>query len=196
MSKNSPIHSTQLACYHCGEICRDTDISAYEKHFCCEGCKMVYEILNEHDMCTYYDLNHSPGQSQKITVRSDKFAFLEDTAIQQSLINFKDDHHTHINFYLPQMHCSSCLWLLEQLHKLNTGIISCKVNFERKEAAIVFDHHLINLRQLAELLTGIGYEPYISYHDLGRKKPARDQKKIFRLGVAGFCFANIMLMSF
>lgn len=170
MSKNGSIPSTTLACYHCGETCKDTDIQAHDKHFCCEGCKMVYEILNEHDMCTYYDLNRNPGQSQRIMVRSDKFAFLEDIAIQQSLISFKDDQHTHVSFYLPQMHCSSCLWLLEQLHKLKDGVISCKVNFERKEADIVFDHRLMSLRQLAELLTGIGYEPYISYHDLGKKK--------------------------
>ena len=196
MSKNGSIQSTTLACYHCGETCRDTDIQAHDKHFCCEGCKMVYEILNEHGMCTYYDLNQSPGQSQKIMVRSDKFTFLEDLAIQQSLISFKDEQHTHISFYLPQMHCSSCLWLLEQLHKLKDGVVSCKVNFERKEADIIFNHRLVSLRQLAELLTGIGYEPYISYHDLGKKKPVTDRKKIFRLGVAGFCFANIMLMSF
>ncbi|MFN3666241.1 MAG: heavy metal translocating P-type ATPase, partial [Sediminibacterium sp.] len=195
MHKGSHIH-TETLCYHCGETCKDTDIQAHDKHFCCEGCKMVYEILNEHEMCTYYDLNKNPGQSQKIIVRADKFAFLEDVAIQQSLISYRDTNQTHVNFYLPQMHCSSCLWLLEQLYRLNKGVVSCKVNFERKEADIVFNHNLISLRQLAELLTGIGYEPYISYNDLGKKKPVTDRKKIFRLGVAGFCFANIMLMSF
>ncbi len=179
MSKDRVMPSTVLTCYHCGESCSNTGIQAYDKHFCCEGCKMVYEILNEHGMCTYYDLNTNPGQSQKIAVRSDKFTFLEDVSIEQSLISFKNHQHTHISFYLPQMHCSSCLWLLEQLHKLSEGVVSCKVNFERKEADIIFDHRLMTLRQLAELLTGIGYEPYISYHDLGKKKPVTDRKKKF-----------------
>lgn len=196
MSKESAISSTQLTCYHCGEPCQDRGIEAFEKHFCCQGCKMVYEILNENGMCTYYDLNNSPGQSQKISVRENKFAFLDDASIQQSLISFKDAEQTHITFYLPQMHCSSCLWLLEQLHRLHHGIEYCKINFERKEADIVFDHTQISLRKVAELLTSIGYEPYISYNDMGKKKIQIDRKKIFRLGVAGFCFANIMLMSF
>lgn len=196
MKQRSATPSTQLVCYHCGEPCRDKDIVSADKYFCCEGCKMVYEILNQHDMCTYYDLNNNPGQSQKVFIRKDKFLFLDDPGVQQSLISYKDQYQTHITFYLPQMHCSSCLWLLEQLYKLNDGVISCKVNFERKEADIVFDHTKVSLRKVAELLTGIGYEPYISYHDMGKQKKIIDRKKIFRLGVAGFCFANIMLMSF
>lgn len=195
--KQGPVTpSTDLVCYHCGESCSNCNIIIEDKHFCCEGCRLVYDILNQNGMCTYYDLNRNPGQSQKITVRKDKFLFLEDTSIQQSLISFKDAQQTHISFYLPQMHCSSCLWLLEQLHRLHEGVISCKVNFERKEADIIFHHKKISLREVVELLTGIGYEPYISYHDMGKKKKLIDRKKIFRLGVAGFCFANIMLMSF
>lgn len=196
MKRVSVTPSTELTCYHCGEACRNRDIIAGHKYFCCEGCKMVYEILHSNGMCTYYDLNNNPGQTQKIAIRKDKFLFLDDAGIQQALISFKDELQTHVSFYLPQMHCSSCLWLLEQLYRLNNGIISCKVNFERKEADIIFHHTKISLRELAELLTGIGYEPYISYHDMGKQKKVIDRKKIFRLGVAGFCFANIMLMSF
>ncbi len=196
MKQGPVIPSTELVCFHCGEPCRDRDIVIEDKHFCCDGCRLVYDILNQNGMCTYYDLNKNPGQSQKVTVRKDKFLFLDDTSIQQSLISFKNAKQTHITFYLPQMHCSSCLWLLEQLYRLNEGVISCKVNFERKEADIIFDHEKISLREVAELLTGIGYEPYISYNDMGKKKKVIDRKKIFRLGVAGFCFANIMLMSF
>lgn len=196
MNRESAPPSTHTACYHCGELCREQDIVTQDKHFCCEGCKMVYEILNQNGMCAYYDLNMNPGKSQRIKVRTDKFVFLEDVTIQQSLISFKDDSLTHVTFYLPQMHCSSCLWLLEHLNRINDAMVSCKVNFERKEADIIFDHQRMSLRQVAELLTSIGYEPYISYNDMGRKKKVTDKKKIFRLGVAGFCFANIMLMSF
>ena len=42
------------------------------------------------------------------------------------------------------MHCSSCLWLLENLHRLNPAVIASKVNFERKEA----DNKIEELHQL------------------------------------------------
>lgn len=94
------------------------------------------------------------------------------------------------------MHCSSCLWLLENLHKLNENIISIKVNFTKKEADIIFNHQKISLRKVAETLTSIGYEPYISFNDLNKAKPRTNRSKIYKLGVAGFCFANITLLSF
>jgi len=157
---------------------------------------MVYQLLNQSGLCEYYELNSQPGINQRVQVRDDKFAFLEDARIRQQLISFADNKQTHITFYLPQIHCSSCLYLLENMHRLQTGIFSVRVNFTRKEADIVFDHNKISLRKVAELLTRIGYEPYISLNNLSHKKSRISKSIIYRLGVAGFCFANIMLLSF
>ncbi len=186
----------RLHCYHCGESCPDGKIHTAEKVFCCQGCKMVFQILNQSDLCDYYSLNENPGISQRIHVRKDKFAFLDNQKIQAQLITFKDEKQVHITFYLPQMHCSSCLYLLENLHRIDNGIISGKVNFTRKEADIVFLSEQTSLRKVAETLTSIGYEPYISLNDLKEKRPAINKSMIYQLGIAGFCFGNIMLMSF
>lgn len=183
-------------CYHCGEPCLTEQIRLEEKEFCCEGCKMVYQILNESDLCEYYNLNENPGISQRIKVRKDKFAYLDDEKTQLKLISFRDDKQVHVTFYLPQMHCSSCLYLLENLHRLNEGVISSKVNFVRKEVEIAFLSLTTSLRKIVETLTGIGYEPYISLHDLKEKRPGLDKSMVYQLGIAGFCFGNIMLMSF
>lgn len=185
-----------LSCYHCGEDCDDAPIEAHNKTFCCEGCKMVFEILNTNGLCNYYSLSRNPGASQKIKVRKDKFAFLDDASIAKSLVNFSDATTTHLQFYIPQMHCSSCLWLLENLYRLNENIISSKVNFTSKEVDVVIHHSKISIRQTAELLTRIGYEPHISFQNLNGKKPKADRSKIYKMGVAGFCFGNIMLFSF
>jgi Cu+-exporting ATPase len=186
----------KIQCYHCGEPCLNDKIRAEEKTFCCEGCKMVYQILNQSNLCEYYNLNENPGINQRIKVRKDKFAFLDDEKIQLQLISFKDEKQVHVTFYLPQMHCSSCLYLLENLHQLNEGVISSKVNFTRKEVEMVFLTKKTSLRKVAETLTSIGYEPYVSLNDLKEKRPAINKSMVFQLGVAGFCFGNIMLMSF
>lgn len=157
---------------------------------------MVYQILNQSDLCDYYNLNENPGISQRIKVRKDKFAFLNDEKIQLQLISFQDDKQVHVTFYLPQMHCSSCLYLLENLHRVDAGAVSSKVNFTRKEVDIVFLIPQTSLRKVAETLTSIGYEPYISLNDLKEKRPAINKSMVYQLGIAGFCFGNIMLMSF
>jgi P-type Cu+ transporter len=188
--------SVKKTCYHCGEICPTDKIKEEEKRFCCEGCKMVYQILNQSNLCEYYNLNDKPGISQKIKIRKDKFAFLDNEKTEARLISFKDEKQVHITFYLPQMHCSSCLYLLENLHRLNEGVISSRVSFTRKEVDIVFLCEKTSLRKVVEILTAIGYEPYISLNDLKAKRPGIDKSLIFQVGIAGFCFSNIMLLSF
>lgn len=157
---------------------------------------MVYSILNEHSLCNYYSLNEHPGSSQRIRIREDKFAFLDDLSIETKLLHFKEGHQCRARFYLPQIHCSSCLYLLENLSRFNPGIVSGVVNFGRKEIDIVFLDDQCSLRQLVELLASLGYEPYISLNDIKQKGNKAKRSTIFRLGVAGFCFGNIMLTSF
>jgi Cu+-exporting ATPase len=192
---STTVHN-QLVCFHCGELCPTAAVMVENKHFCCEGCKMVYQLLNKSGLCDYYSLNENPGLNQRIKVRKDKFAFLQDITIQQQLISFSNDEQTHVTFYLPQIHCSSCLYLIENLHRLQPAVISVTVNFTRKEVSIIFDHNNFSLQQVAELLTSIGNEPYISLQNLKNHQPAPAKTQIYRLGVAGFCFANIMLLSF
>lgn len=184
-------------CYHCGEDCDSGDIHIEEKKFCCQGCKMVYEIINQNGLCEYYDIEKAPGISQKMPVREGKFAFLDNAEIAGKLIHFKEGNKAHIPFYLPQMHCSSCIWLLEHLNSLNRGVLSSVVNFLKREVTVIFNTDQISLKKLAELLTRVGYEPHISMKDMDNKNLKKyDRKRIYKIGVAGFCFGNIMLLSF
>lgn len=186
----------QTTCFHCGENCTNTALKVEDKNFCCQGCKTVYEIIHQTGMCNYYTLHASPGATQKQKIRENKFAFLTDAEIASKLISFKNSTETHITFYLPHIHCSSCLWLLENLPKINSAILSSKVNFARKEVDIIFSHTQISLENTADLLASIGYEPYISLQNLTRNGNTYNNAKLYKLGVAGFCFANIMLLSF
>lgn len=188
---------TKTVCYHCGESCDNETIHIEYKYFCCQGCKTVYEILNKVELCNYYSITEHPGLNQKTQIRSDKFTFLDDEQIKLKLVHFKDAAKSHVTFYLPQMHCSSCIWLLENLTKLDKNIARSQVNFLKKEISIVFDHKNTSLRKVAELLTSIGYEPHLSLNDISEKKVKKyDKSRIYKIGIVGFCFGNIMLLSF
>lgn len=148
-------------------------------------------------MCEYYEREKQPGLNQKIKVRESKFAFLDNSEIAEKLIHFSDGDLRHVIFYLPQMHCSSCIWLLEHLGRIDKGIIHSSVNFLKKEVTIQFLSSATNLRNLAELLTRVGYEPHISLHDLDTSKVQKyDRSRIYKIGIGGFCFGNIMMLSF
>lgn len=183
-------------CYHCGEKNPNNALNYDEKLFCCQGCMSVYQLLNQAGLCAYYDLNEGAGINKRQTIRADKFAYLDDESIQQSLISFKNDTETHVTFYVPLIHCSSCVYLLERLHHLHPGVIRVDIQFLKKEVAVIFNNHQTSLRAVVETMTQIGYEPHISLQQLQQKQPKVNRQLLYRLGVAGFAFGNIMLLSF
>lgn len=191
------ISEVKSTCYHCGEDVVDHHYHVEDKEFCCRGCQTVYEIINKSDLCSYYDLEHNPGITQKHEVRKGKFDFLDDTQIIKKLTHFQDDLHQHVVFYLPQMHCASCIWILEHLNKINSGVIKSQVNFVKKEVTVIYNYHETSLKKVAEALTIIGYEPHISLNDVSASKVKKyDTAAIVKIGIAGFCFGNIMMLSF
>lgn len=188
---------TELTCFHCGDTCTDRTIILEDKHFCCGGCKSVYLLLNRNNLDHYYCLNTTPGSAMR-AVQPEQFRFLEEPAIARRLITFSNKEQSQATFYLPGIHCSSCLWLLEHLGRMHEAILDSRVNFAAKELSVSFLHDSISLKQVAELLTAIGYEPYITTEE-AEAKPATTysaRKAAYKLGITGFCFANIMLISF
>ncbi len=185
-------------CYHCGENCEDRSIQVEKKYFCCQGCKTVYEILNTHALSDYYHVGEpTPGKTLKKTDRKTSFDWIDTPEVRNSLIDFSEEHITRVTFFLPQIHCSSCIWLLEHLPKLHEGIHHSRVIFLRKELIVSFNEFELALSELVALLSQIGYEPDLRLKDLHqRSKPKTQRRLILQLGVAGFCFGNIMLLSF
>ena len=79
-------------------------------------------------MCMYYNLDENPGISQKEKGGAFKYSYLDDKSIESQIIDFTDGIQSSVTFYIPDMHCSSCVWLLENLYRINKSIISSKVN--------------------------------------------------------------------
>ena len=181
-------------CYHCGDSCNDSIIQVEEKSFCCNGCKTVYEIFSENDLTCYYDFQENPGAIP--TEIQGKYDFLENKEIIEKLLDFNDDNTQIITLYIPHIHCSSCIWVLENLHKLNTKIASSQVDFPKKTVRISFNSEITSLKEIVLLLSSIGYEPYISLEDYSSGKKKVDRSLIYKLGIAGFAFGNVMFLSF
>ena len=182
------------SCYHCGEACGKNPISYDEKQFCCVGCKTVFDILSDNDLSYYYTIQQGAGSTPKAT--EGKYDFLDNPAIVQKLIEFQNGNVEVVNLYIPHIHCSSCIWILENLNKLNTHISSSQVDFPQKTIRITYHPEQLCLRELVLLLARIGYEPYISLDDFDGNEKKADRSLIYKLGVAGFAFGNVMFLSF
>ncbi|MFM6934485.1 MAG: heavy metal translocating P-type ATPase, partial [Flavobacteriales bacterium] len=178
-------------CYHCGDALPTPSIIEDQKEFCCIGCANVYTLLHSNSLNNFYQFEKTPGMKPK-NGRSDKYQFLDIPEIRSRYIQFEDDQIVRVKLSLPSIHCSSCIYLLENLTKINPHILTSQVHFAKKEAVIVFEKQALLLSELADLLQFIGYEP-----DFGRKAETKTVQKSFllKIGLAGFAFGSIMLWS-
>lgn len=187
--------SVLTLCTHCGDACDDEILFIRELPFCCRGCRTVYQLFTENGLGEYYRLNATPGISP--AKNGERFAYLDNPELVDHLVDYRDDDHLRITLEIPGIHCSSCIWLLEHLYLLDPGVKFCQVNFGKRELALMSDVHKTDLRKTVELLAHIGYEPALRLDKLGAKKKARkkDYSRWYKIGIAGFCFGNIMLLA-
>ena len=182
-------------CFHCGlDIIKEEEIVFDEKKFCCNGCKTVYEIFSLNDMTCYYDFEKSPGATP-LDIKG-KYDFLDNEGIVSKLLEFQEDKTAIVSLNIPHIHCSSCIWILENLQRLQKGISTSQVNFPEKKVRITYNPEMVSLKTIVHLLSSIGYEPYISLENYETGKNNVDRSLTYKLGLAFFCFGNIMLLSF
>jgi Cu+-exporting ATPase len=185
----------EQSCFHCGlSIEQNEEIEFDDKKFCCTGCKTVYEIFSVNDLTSYYDFEKSPGATPQDI--KGKYDFLEKEAILSKVLEFQEGNTAIVSLSIPHIHCSSCIWILENLNRLQPGISISQVNFHEKKVRITFNSDTVSLKEIVYLLSSIGYEPYISLENYETGKRKVDRSLTYKLGVAFFCFGNIMLLSF
>ena len=178
-------------CFHCSDEIIGKGIKFDDKVFCCNGCKSVYELLTTNSLNSFYSIENNAGTKPN-TLEDNRFSFLDVPKIRTKHIEFEDDNSVRLTLFLPQIHCSSCIYLLENIQKLETSITSCQVNFAKREAYFIVDKNY-PLSKLADLLASIGYTPNFGNRSENSKK--QNYNYLYKLGVAGFAFGSIMLWS-
>ena len=193
--KRYKVSENMYKCYHCGnDVIKDELIVFQEKNFCCTGCKTVFDLFSSNGLSTYYDFEKNPGATPKVV--ASKYNFLENDIIVDKLLQFKEGDIAIVQLYIPHIHCSSCIWILENLNVLNNNVLHSQVNFAQKKVTIHFNTSTTNLKSIVLLLAEIGYEPYISLENFDAKPKLIDRSLLYKIGVAFFGFGNIMLLSF
>jgi P-type Cu+ transporter len=119
---------------------------------------------------------------------------LDNEEIIEKFTSFKNEEMSKVSFSIPQIHCSSCIWLLENLGRFDDEIFYSIVNFNKRTVTISYGSNL-SLRELVEILSSIGYAPDLNT-SLDKDVKKTNKSLFFKIGVAGFCFGNIMLLSF
>ncbi|MCC7375894.1 MAG: heavy metal translocating P-type ATPase metal-binding domain-containing protein [Verrucomicrobiales bacterium] len=188
--------SPEVGCHHCGEPCKDGGPFESEGHsFCCQGCQTVFSLLQSSGLDDFYRLGERPGRRVEAAADEQRWAFLDDPTVTRQLLDFDNGKLAKVTFHAPAIHCVACVWLLENLFRLNPGIGKSRVNFARREVSVSYAPEVIRLSGVAALMERLGYAPVLTLAALDRGPAPGVRRLGLQIGVAGFAFGNIMLFS-
>jgi len=105
-----------------------------------------------------------------------------------------------IKFIVPTMNCAGCMSKIERHFSGDEGLFSVRVNLSQKEVVFVWERDKAQLENqgqaLLEQLQALGFEARPLMAEDGADEHEKEMQSLIRcLGVAGFAFANVMLLS-
>ena len=186
----------QVVCVHCGLDCPPNPPRIGEHAFCCSGCRTVYQILSDNGLGRFYTIDAAPGVRPPEAMPSE-YAALDQPDVRRRVVDFSNGTMTRVTFRIPAMHCAACVWLLENLYRLVPGVGRSEANFPRKEVSIQLEDNEVSLSALATRLASLGYPPELKLDRMsGLASTTGHRRLLLQVGIAGFAFGNVMMMSF
>lgn len=190
------VSPSRVACVHCGLDCPPNPPQLDDHAFCCNGCLTVYQILSDNGLGRFYTIDQAPGVRPPETLPSE-YSALDQPDVRRRVVDFSNGTMTRVTFRIPAMHCAACVWLLENLYRLVPGVGRSEVNFPRKEVSIQLEDKDVLLSALAARLASLGYPPELKLDRMsGLADTTGHRRLLLQVGIAGFAFGNVMMMSF
>ena len=184
-------------CSHCKEMIINDyilELNNEVKHFCCAGCRSVFQILTTSGLSDYYKYQDSRVK-QKAIETTDSYQYLDDSEFWQKYVSHIDGQYK-FTFFIEGVHCSACLWLLEKLPNFIPELNNARLNMSDSILEIIFTNQC-RLSDIAKKIVEFGYKPHPITEDTQAKELSdkEEKKNLVRIGIAFACMGNIMLYS-
>lgn len=168
-----------------------------EPAFCCAGCEAVYGALAEHGLQRYYELREDARPEGPAATTTRAYEELDDPALVGTLLHLHANRTATIEFYLEGVHCAACVWVLERLPTIAPGVRTARIDIRRRIAKIEFLPAEVALSEIARILCSLGYPPHVWRRgDQDALRRSENRRHLIRIGVAGACAGNAMLLAF
>lgn len=170
-------------CVHCGDSLPLVPVRRGSTHYCCHGCASAAELIHATGLDDYYrtraDVAPKPRDAALDIFSSPEFAAAH--------IRTLEDGSCQAQFQIGDVQCASCVWLNEKVLQGTAGVTEASVSFGTGVATVRWLPNVTTLADLAARVATLGYRP-LPMADTEEV----DRSLLIRLGVAGFCSANVM----
>ncbi len=176
-------------CIHCGN-----GLGKFWKKddgpFCCRGCKGVYEMLHQEDLCRYYDLQ-SDAHVPAANLRSGSFNWLDQILDEREATGISEEMSLDLDLDIQGVHCAACVWLIEELFKRQKAGILIRINPTLGKVELRWDQSRGDLKVYLAEVEKFGYR-------LGpSRKTDRKQSRalLMRMAISIAMAMNVMMFS-
>lgn len=183
-------------CLHCSsEIPPKSSLELY----CCAGCKTAHGLIKQLGLDEFYRMNQIqtvlPNSLKDFAFQrnSDQSRLWQSEAFREEF-TFLQDGLVSYRFYVKEIHCYACAWLIESLVKLQfKNTVHAQVNVSTQNLYLSLKpDELSTLSHIETSLITLGY----SLSPLYAKANDSSASDWIRTGIAGFVAGNIMLLAF
>ncbi|MBL9031726.1 MAG: heavy metal translocating P-type ATPase [Phycisphaerae bacterium] len=163
--------------------------------FCCNGCKAAWEIIHGCGLERYYRVRDAGGKPARGTGR--RYEEMDDPTFASLYCRPAPGGLLSTELFLEGVHCAACVWLVEKLPAVVPGVVESRLDLRRGLVRVTWDGGTTTLSDAARALDRMGYVPHPGREASAREARRReDRAGIVRLGVAGACAGNVMLLAF
>ena len=187
-----------MVCTHCGLPVPAALVEPTEdEQFCCHGCRTVYRVIQGYGLDRFYDLKDLSAAGQAARTTDREYREFDDPTFRELYVRGAGAGLKTVELYLEGVNCAACVWLVEKSPSLLAGVAEVRLDLGKAMARVTWDPEQVDLSVIARSLDSLGYPAHpfrgVKVRDMRRKE---DRALLIRIGVAGFCAGNIMLISF
>lgn len=173
------------SCRHCGSP------TAPGAAFCCSGCAAAFALVHDLGLDAYYARRSIDPQQRPLIPDADE-ANPDLTPYLQPAA----DGTASLTLVIEGLHCGACVWLIESVLSRQPGVVTARVNMTTRQLSLRWHTADVEPATLIAAVTGLGYR--LVPRDpaaVSRADAARERTLLRAMAVAGFAFANVMLLS-
>lgn len=190
----------ETACDHCGLPVGKYPILSENAVFCCAGCEIVFDALHVSGLeATYYKLRASDGLANKpvlaISEKELDLVGLDSPQFVEKHTLLRLDGNREALLFLEGLHCTACVWLIEQMPKMLKGVVEARVDYVRNQLRLIWNNEVIQLSEVAKWLAPFGYKLQPARQTNLKERTQDEQRLLIRLGISWALAGNVMLLA-
>lgn len=174
-------------CLHC-----KTEFSG-RGDFCCLGCSTAHKMISGLGLDNFY--SYLEEQISRNSLNLQNNYKIEEVDMTEFVIKDNDGNFT-LNLMVEGLHCSSCVWLIEEALKKQSDILHARLNMSTRRLVIRWKGQKKHGSDYTNLIRKMGYRVTAFDPETLKNEDSREQKNLLlAMAVAGFASGNIMLIS-